>query len=111
MKIDVLSELGFEMIVKGEGEIFHGYACDLLSEVMGNAKPDTVWFTVQSHVNIIAVAVITGIRAIVLCNGHDYGEETIEKAKKEGIALFKTRLNTFEAVKKICNVAQNEIQG
>ncbi len=111
MKIEVLKELGFEMVVEEKGEIFHGYACDLLSEVMGRAKPDTVWFTVQSHINVIAVAVITGIRAIVLCNGHDYDEETIERSKKEGISLFKTELNTFEAIKKLCNVMQDEIQG
>ncbi len=104
MKVEMIRDLGFETVVEGQGEISHGYVCDLLSEVMGNAKPDTIWFTVQSHVNIVAVAVITGIKAIVLCNGHDYDEETIEKAKKEKIALFKTKLNTFEAVKKVCNV-------
>ncbi len=104
MKVEMIKDLGFEVIVEEQSEVFHGYACDLLSEVMGNAKPDTLWFTVQSHINIIAVAVITGIRAIVLCNGHDYDEETIERAKKEKIALFKTKLNTFEAIKKVCTV-------
>lgn len=104
MKIEMLKELGFDAISEEKGEILYGYACDLLSEVMGHAKPDTVWFTVQSHINVIAVAVITGIKVIVLCNGHDYDEETIERAKKEKIALFKTQLDTFEAIKKVCNV-------
>ncbi|HEU23520.1 MAG: iron-sulfur binding hydrogenase [Mesoaciditoga sp.] len=101
MKIEELKDIGFEMVTGGEGEINHGYACDLLSEVMGRAKPDTVWLTVQSHVNIIAVAAITGIRAIILCNDHLFDEETVQRAKKEKIALFKTSLNTFEACGKI----------
>ncbi|BBJ27954.1 DRTGG domain-containing protein [Athalassotoga saccharophila] len=101
MKIEELKDLGFEMVSDGDGEIDHGYACDLLSEVMGKAKPDTVWLTVQSHINIIAVAAITGIRAIILCNDHKFDEETIQRAKKEKIALFKTALNTFEACGKI----------
>ncbi len=101
MKVEELKEMGFEMITDGNGEINHGYACDLLSEVMGRVKPDTVWLTVQSHVNIIAVAAITGVRAIILCNGHAFNEETIQRAKKEKIALFKTSLNTFEACGRI----------
>lgn len=97
MKVKDLETFGFENVIDNDDEIINGYACDLLSEVMGRAKPDTVWFTVQSHINIIAVATIVGIRAIVLCNGHGYDGETIEKAKIEKIALFKTTLNTFEA--------------
>lgn len=101
MKIDELKDLDFEMITDGDGEIQYGYACDLLSEVMGKAKPNTVWLTVQSHINVIAVAVITGIRAIILCNDHTFDEETIQRAKNEKIALFKTKLNTFEACGKL----------
>lgn len=101
MKVKDLETFGFENVADNDDDIEHGYACDLLSEVMGRAKPNTVWFTVQSHVNILAVAVITGIRAIVLCNGHDYDKDTIEKAKSEKIALFKTKLSTFEASGKI----------
>ena len=93
---EVMDELKLEHVCGDlNKEVVHGYTCDLLSEVMGNAKPDTLWVTVQSHMNIIAVATITGIRGIILCNGHDYDEQTINKAKEEGITLFKTRENSF----------------
>jgi len=93
---EVMDELGLEYVCgELDKEVVHGYTCDLLSEVMGNAKPDTLWVTVQSHMNIIAVATITGIRGIILCNGHDYDEQTIKKAKEEGITLFKTQENSF----------------
>ncbi len=97
MNVNDLGQFGFQSVANGKGEVKHGYTCDLLSEVMANALTDTVWFTVQSHVNIVAVAAITGIRAIVLCNGHGFNEETLEKAEEEGIALFTTSLSAFEA--------------
>lgn len=103
MRISDLESLGFNRITDGEGELKRGYTCDLLSEVMAKAETDTVWFTVQSHVNVIAVAAITGIRAIVLCNGHKFDEEAIEKAKDEKISLFTTPLNAFEAGGKLYN--------
>jgi len=93
---EVLDKLKLEHVCGDlDKEVVYGYTCDLLSEVMGNAKPDTLWITVQSHVNIIAVATITGIRGIILCNGHDYNEQTINKAKEENITLFKTTDNSF----------------
>jgi len=93
---EVMDKLRLEHVCgELDKEVVHGYTCDLLSEVMGNAKPGTLWVTVQSHMNIIAVATITGIKGIILCNGHDYGDQTIEKAKEEGITLFKTQENSF----------------
>ncbi len=97
MNVNDLEKLDFQVVLKGKGEVKHGYTCDLLSEVMANALTDTVWFTVQSHVNIVAVAAITGIRAIVLCNGHEFNKDTLEKAKEEEIALFTFPLSAFEA--------------
>ncbi len=101
VKVENLKDLGFEMIISNQEEIIHGYTCDLLSEVMGKAKANTVWITVQSHVNIVAVAVITGIKAIILCDDRKYESETIDKAKSEGIALFITPMSAFEASGKI----------
>ncbi len=103
MNVNDLGKFGFQAVVNGKGEVKHGYTCDLLSEVMANALTNTVWFTVQSHVNIVAVAAITGIHAIVLCNGHKFNEDTLKKAKEEGIALFTTSLSAFEAGGRLYN--------
>jgi hypothetical protein len=78
-----------------EKEIKHGYTCDLLSEVMGKAPKDTIWITVQSHLNIIAVAVIVGIKAIIIANSHKADEKTIKKAKEEDIGIYYSDLNPF----------------
>ncbi|SHH51058.1 iron-sulfur binding hydrogenase [Thermosipho atlanticus] len=76
-------------------EISHAYTGDLLSMVMKNAKSDSIWITVQSHVNIVAVASMVGIRAIILCEGKDFSQETVEKAKDEGITLLKSNENAY----------------
>lgn len=85
-------------------DIVNGYIGDLLSDVMGNAPENSIWLTIQSHVNIIAVASIRDIKAIVLCNDLKFDEETIKKAKENNISLlsskysaFKTVLNLFKA--------------
>ena len=73
-----------------------GYTCDLLSQVLGKAKTCSIWTTIQSHLNIIGVAVMVGISAIIVCEGHDVPEEVIDKADEEGIVLFKSPENAFQ---------------
>jgi hypothetical protein len=96
---EIVKALNLEVCC-GDYEIDVQYGCvgDLLSEVMAHAKANSIWVTVQSHVNIVAVSVITGIRAIVLCNAHSFSSETIEKAKAEGICLLRTDKSPFEIV-------------
>ncbi|ABV34188.1 MULTISPECIES: hypothetical protein [Pseudothermotoga] len=98
MKIsEMVSKIGLEVVCGDcKEEVVHGCTGDLLSEVMSHAKPSSVWITVQSHVNIVAVAAISGIRAIVLCNAHKYPEETVSKAQHENICLLRTEKSPFE---------------
>ena len=53
----------------GEREVLSGYCGDFLSNVMGKAPADCVWFTVMSNVNVCAVATLTDCAAVVLCEG------------------------------------------
>jgi hypothetical protein len=97
---EIITELNLVNVnkkpIKGDLEINHGYACDLLSQVLADAKAQSIWLTVQSHMNTIGVAVMTGISAIVICEGHDVTDSVIEKADNEQIALFKSNKNAFE---------------
>jgi predicted transcriptional regulator len=65
-----------------------GYCGDLLSDVMGNAPEGAVWLTVQGHQNIVAVAVLREMAAIIITGGRTPDEETIKKADEEGIPLL-----------------------
>jgi hypothetical protein len=93
---EIVEKLGLEHVCGDLNvEVEHGFTCDLLSEVLGRAQPSTLWITVQSHVNIVAVATVVGIKGIILCDGHEYERETIEKARENGIVLLKTNENSF----------------
>ena len=69
-------------------QIQGGYCGDLLSDVMGNAPIGCIWLTVQTHQNIVAVAVLREMAAIVLSGGQEPDQETVEKADEEGIPIL-----------------------
>ena len=69
-------------------EVMAGYCGDLLSEVMGNAPAGCAWMTVQGHQNIIAVALLREMAAIIITGGQRPDEETIQKADQEGIPIL-----------------------
>jgi predicted transcriptional regulator len=69
-------------------QIQGGYCGDLLSDVMGNAPIGCIWLTVQTHQNIVAVAVLREMAAIVLSGGQEPDQETVDKANEEGIPIL-----------------------
>ncbi|ADN02322.1 hypothetical protein [Spirochaeta thermophila] len=73
-----------------------GYTSDLLSDVMANAPEDSVLITIQAHKNTIAVAILTGIRVVLVCNNRPIPEDMVEAAAQEGIAILRTSRNQFE---------------
>jgi predicted transcriptional regulator len=81
-----------------DGVVSGGYASDLLSDVMANAREGSVWITLHRHPNVVAVAVNGGLAAVVLVNGREPEEATREKADEEGIPLVVSPLPTFELV-------------
>ncbi len=78
-----------------------GYASDLLSDVMAHGRKDHVWVTVQVHPNIVAVAVLKELAAIVLVNGREPAPETAERAEEKGVPLIGTPLSAFEFVGRV----------
>ena len=54
---------------QGERQVRGGYAGDLLSWVMGKAEADDAWLTIMSNPNIVAVATLTDVSCIILCEG------------------------------------------
>ena len=82
-------ENGMDRLVKG------GYCGDLLSEIMANAPVGCVWLTIQVHQNIVAVAVLREMAAIILVCDNYPDEETKARADEEGIPILVTSLDSF----------------
>ncbi len=79
-----------------ERPIKGGYCGDLLSNVMANAPNGCIWLTVQTHQNIVSVAVLHEMAAIVLTGGQEPDQETVEKAEEEGIPILIWSESAFE---------------
>ena len=79
-------------------EVTGGYAADLLSTVMANAKEGNVWVTWHVHPNIVAAALIVKLAAIILVSGRQPEQETVQKAQQEGVPILVSSLPAFEII-------------
>ncbi|MBP2629110.1 MAG: hypothetical protein H6Q68_3821 [Firmicutes bacterium] len=93
--VDLLQAEVVAGIGKCDNEISGGYASDLLSYVMGQGKTGNIWVTMQGHQNIVAVASLLGLSAIVIAGDVKPEKETISKAESEEIPLLITTLSVF----------------
>jgi hypothetical protein len=92
---------GEEQLTK---EVSGGYSSDLLSDVMANSKKGDIWITLQIHPNVVAVAMLKELAGIVMINGRKPEDETIKKAKAEGLAIMTTDSPAFELIGKLYNM-------
>jgi Ni/Fe-hydrogenase subunit HybB-like protein len=94
----IAEKLGLKVVVKGDlSQIVSGcYISDLLSDVMAHSKDHELWITLQTHPNIVAVAVIKGISALLLTNGRNPEPATIKKAEAEKVTIMMSAHTTFE---------------
>ena len=79
-------------------EVTGGYAGDLLSGVMASAEQGNIWITWHVHPNIVAVALVAKLAAIVLVCGREPEDETIQKAEQEGVPVLVSKLPAFETI-------------
>lgn len=88
---DIVDRFGLEIVSGKDGlnrEVKGGHCGDLLSEVMGKSPMGCVWITVQGHQNIVAVASLREMAAIVITGGQAADSETIQKADEEDIPIL-----------------------
>ena len=75
-----------------------GYASDLLSCVMAGAKQGNIWVTLQGHPNIVAVASLLSLSAIVVTEDAAIDPQTLGKAAEEGLAVLSSPQSTWAVV-------------
>lgn len=95
---DIVSRLALNIRVSGDmcKHVTGCYISDLLSDVMANSKDGELWITLQTHPNVVAVAVIKGISGIIITNGRSPEPDTVKKAEAENITILTTPKTTFE---------------
>ena len=99
--VDVVKELELEVRTGRESlerEVTGGYASDLMSDVIAHAAEGNVWVTLQTHQNIVAVACLKDLAGIVLVNGREPEEGTVERAEVEHMPIMVSTLPAFDLV-------------
>lgn len=100
---DVVRDLELSEIVAAPdgAAVQGGYVSDLLSDVMGRAEAGSLWVTVQSHQNIVAVAALADLAGIIIVNGIQPDEAVVDKARQQGVAILGTKSDAFNTVGKL----------
>lgn len=101
MKVSEFAALsGAKLLTEGceDREIVCGYTCDLLSHVMGRGQADMAWITVQTHMNVIAVAALLDFACVIVPENLPVDKAIIEKAAEEGINMLASEKTAYELV-------------
>ena len=109
MKIsEIANRLGWEILAMPDPdmEVTGGYVGDLLSWVMGRAKAGNVWITIMTNRNIMAVATLAGVSAVVVTERAQIDEEIIALAREQEINLVRADLPSFETACAVGNLLQ-----
>jgi hypothetical protein len=75
-----------------------GYASDLLSCVVAGAQPGNIWVTLQAHMNVVAVAALREVSAVIITENAQPDEDVIEKANEQDVVLLSTKEPSYQIV-------------
>jgi len=97
---ELATALGWETLTMPdpEAEVTGGYTGDLLSWVMGRAREGNVWVTIMTNRNILAVATLAGVSAVVISEHAEIDGEIIKLSEEQGINLLRADAPSFETV-------------
>lgn len=105
MKIsEIIEKLDLSVLTKADyedREVTGCYIGDLLSHVMGKAQPEDLWITIMNNINIVAVASLCDVAAILLCEGVSAPADVLGKADGQDVVILKSELSAYELAGKI----------
>ena len=78
-----------------------GYVSDLLSCVVAGAQPGNIWVTLQAHMNVVAVAALREVSAVIITENAQPDADVIEKASQQGVILLSTKEPSYQVVGKL----------
>jgi predicted transcriptional regulator len=88
-------------------EIASCYISDLLSRVLGGCQAGDIWITVQSSLNMVAVAVMTEASCVILPEGLTASDSVVEKANEEDLTIFSSNDSAYLLAVKIAELTAN----
>ena len=104
---EMAAACGWTLLAGGEGEdnqIDGCYIGDLLSWVMAAGDEGMAWVTVQTHMNVVAIASLHEFACIVLSEGNEMEQAVLDKAMAEGIAVLSCQVSSYQACCALCRL-------
>jgi len=93
---ELIEKLNLKPLNKADDmEITGAFASDLLSDVVGNTSEGNILLSVQVHKNIVAVASLVGLAAVIITSGRAPEQSVIDAAKDKELNLLSSEESTF----------------
>ncbi len=82
------------------------YIGDLLSLAMSKVQMNSVWITIQTNVNIVAVASLADGACIIIADGFAPDDAAVERANEQDVIILGSELSAYDIAKQL---AESEI--
>lgn len=95
---EIVEELGLKVLTGREHlkrEISSAYCCDLLSRVLSRSSKNSLWITIQTHPNIVAVATLLEMACIIIPEAIAVDEKTLAKAEEEHVVILSCSMSAY----------------
>ena len=93
----IVDRLKLKLICGEIPDEFSGvYAGDLLSRAMSHAGEGNLWITIINNINVIAVASLTEVAAVIFAEGVEASEEMISAAQNKRVTLLSSDLTVYQ---------------
>ena len=109
MTVDTLvTELKAEALslACSERELKGAYCSDLLSWVMGHAKPDNVWVSIMTNKNVLAVASLIDVSVVVICENAEVDEDFLTTARDKEINVIRSEFDSYTVCAKLSRLIE-----
>lgn len=74
---------------------------DLLSFVMGDDSDGAAWITIQTHLNVAAVAVLKDMPLVIIASGREPADDLKKRCESEDIAVVTVKDSVFDTCVKL----------
>ena len=94
----LIDKLELKQLTDGENlgtAVTDGCVCDLLSWVMARGEEGMAWVTVQTHLNVVAVACLHDFSCILIPENIEVPQPTIDKANEENIIILSSTKTSY----------------
>ena len=107
---ELVQKTGWKTAAGGtENTITSAYVCDLLSWVMAHGEQGTAWVTVQTHLNVVAVAALHEFSCVIIPEDIEIPKETLAAANEKGICILCAACSSYGVAKALSGFGIGEV--